>query len=294
MDLVLGSGISGILAGYILGYPVIGKEIGGQLKAPFPLGPRILEKTPATEWLMYSLNLYIQPREFTVGYLCADIISSCPTLEFKEEYYKKTRGDGPVTSSCMSSGKSTIIGWDMDEIDLFRNLLKHVTVINETINSIQMDKSVKLSDGSIITCNNLINTIPAPIFHNLYGIMDKDFLAHDTIFLLVRPRNSKFTTKFDYLYVACKEYPFHRITKLQGGQDLYVLELRGTRENNIKDIIDFDILDTHTLKNCQIINNRGIRLIDNILMIGRFAQWDHSIKTEHVIGRLLDAKQMGR
>lgn len=311
MNIVLGAGLTGLIAGYITGYPVLGREIGGQLNSPFPLGPRILERTPETEWLLANLGIQSNPKTFKVGYYDHGRLTDDPPVGFRETYYKKTRKDGTVTEDCMSGNKKHIVGWDIAEIKLIDLLKSRVNLIPEIATKIDTKLgNILLSDGkSCIVYDNCINTIPANIFCRLADINLYEFRAHTTIFALVKPiSNIAMDNPYKYIYFAEEEYPFHRLTKLDDRHA--VLEFREDRwrkydGHDIETSIGyFEVLDIIEHANCQIIDDLDLKGLWPIKFIGRYAQWKHGVKVEHTIRELvdmkpairrsMDANQMGR
>jgi hypothetical protein len=312
---VLGGGIAGLISGYILGWPIICERPGGQLDSEFPLGPRILEKTKDTEWLLKNLGIKAEPRIFTIGYLIEDnfdykFIDSVPPKGFAEDYYFKTRGIRKTTNSSMSGGRNEIEGWDIYSIGLVNELVKRVGIIPLSIVSIRhqsmlacephykhlgFDK-VNIVDQRIYY-KKLINTIPAPSLALLRGnkVRWESFKAYDTTFVKVRTSDI-LTGDFDYIYISDISYPVHRITKVCPGE--YVLEFRGDRYTYgcVPELRHLSgpprwsrVGSEITLKNAQIVESLPVLgHLESITPIGRYAQWNHSVKIEDVIRSVRD------
>jgi hypothetical protein len=305
---VIGAGISGLIVGYILGWPVIGKDIGGQMSSPFPLGPRILEECGETVWLISKLGVKLPPaREYKIGYMNqGGFIYDCPEQGFAEAYYAKTRLYDPrdliwLPNSTMSGGKKYIKGWDLDSIGLVDILAERVDRVPFDVGMIFLGRhSLSLSNGSEMLYDRLISTIPLPTLDQLVGsplkMSGHTFRSFDTIFVQMTVNDpSPVMGMFDYVYVANENIPYHRITRLQ--DTTYVYEFRSDRYPGIfKSRHDTDVIPRRKFigKNYQIVNEKKLLRVLDIDLIGRYAQWDHDIKIEDVIGRAIEyGKQMG-
>jgi hypothetical protein len=293
---VLGSSLTGMIVANILGWPCIGGDLGGRSKAPFPLGPMILEKTEDTDWFLNRLGIKPgSPKRFNVGYLTTGPIGLEPPEGFREAYYKKTRGIDTPSKSSMNRGRSYLEGWDIKAIDLMGKLAEATSTC--LINPVAVDSTRNLING-IHGYRRLVSTVPLP---RLYGLCGWDeeavntFRAFDTQFVYIsksralRPFMDEMTDKeLDFVYCAGDQV-FHRVTRLDS--DSVVMEVRGDRE------VPYSLLHgsqykIYTVKECQIIpNDRTYNCIDGIDLIGRYAQWDHNIKLEDVIRRTRDYAQ---
>jgi hypothetical protein len=301
-SLVLGTGLSGLITGYILGWPVVGRGLGGQQSSSFPLGPRILEKTPDTEWLLGRLGIEATPREFRIGYYSPDLDNPWvdnPPSYFRAEYYKKTRGTDDVTLSSMSGGRNSIIGWDLNELNLVSRLLSRVPVIPQLVLKVETYPVKRLLLGNkqsvdgmdvlvperVLYPDNIINTIPLPIFLRLMNLDEValEFKALPTMFVEVVSLEPLF--EYDYGYISTPTIPVHRITKISPQK--YVLECRGDKGYNPVELgIHNTVYNRHKIvPDCQIVQSKCVQEYAGVKMIGRYAEWDHSVKLEDVIRR---------
>jgi hypothetical protein len=296
MNFVLGTSLTGLIVARILGWPAIGGDVGGRSKAPFPLGPMILEKTEDTEWLLDNLGIEPgEPSTYIVGYYQDNKVLGKAPEGFKEAYYAKTRGDGTPTISVMTGGRDSLVGWDIKGLGLLDKLKKTVKALDNPAKSISpYDKMIYL-EGSIMKYDNLVSTIPMPKFLELTGDKRsiKDFESWGTNFVhttlaVDNPNNAiiKFLLAgpYDYIYVADPSYAFHRATRV--GPSEIVFEFREDRSPVVPD----EVIQTEAcfIPNCQILPYRGnttFQRMSNIDLIGRYAEWDHKIKLEKVIRR---------
>ncbi len=290
---ILGGGISGLISGYILNAPVITREVGGQLNHPFPLGPRILEYTEETSWLLDQLGIKRFMKTYHIGYMTKLGVKDSPPEGFRERYYKKTRGLDLPSDSSMSGGRSQIVGWDLESLNLISRLEESIKIIKAYITHIDIDyvqcfKPREFEDNQnlILSGVNLVNTLPLPLFLNLSNPMSRtsrypcslDLNSLDTYFFKVRALKD-LTQGFDYIYIDDPLDPIHRINRIN--EYTFILESRflDIHKSNIH------ILDTKVIMGSQIIKNGKVKCFNGTTMIGRYAQWDHSVKIEDVIRR---------
>jgi hypothetical protein len=306
MNYVIGSGLSGLIAGYILDWPVIGKDIGGQMKSPFPLGPRILEAAGESTWLIAKLGIQVPPmKEYTIGYKDKDgNVHDEPDHNFRAAYYAKTRLENDqsfisIPESIMTGGRKRLIGWDMEQLQLVQKLRSRVAIIpSNIINIFTSRKTLVLEDGTELKYDNLLSTIPLPTLNNLIGSpLERDlFKAFDTVFVEASSYDEIYspTDYKDYVYVANHTIPHHRITRI--GLNTYVYEYRADRYSGCfySDPLYFKPMYKHIVKNCQIAKDLKLDSLLGIKLIGRYAEWYHGHKTEDVIRRSLDyANEVG-
>lgn len=287
---IIGGGLTGLIASYLTGYQIIDSVPGGQLDTPFPLGPRILELTKETEQLLHSLfkdEEIPSPRTFRIGYRMNRKLMDDPPEKFREMYYYYTRGVKAITSSCMSGNKREIIGFDMSEPDLLSRLLIRVPEIcyHRVIDI--GNHVLTLDNHREIEFDHIISTIPLPILCGLtHSKIEHNFFSHSTTFVYIKSY-SELTGDYDYVYNMQLEAPYHRITRVD--ECHYVLEARTDRFLSSP----AESLGQRFMVNgCQIVHDLSMEKLGDITLLGRYAQWNHGIKTEHVVRRLMELEQM--
>lgn len=305
MNYVLGSSLTGLLVGYILDCPIIGGDLGGRSKAPFPLGPMILEQTEEAYWLMFRLCITVpEPKKFIVGYYENGEVSITAPDGFKDTYYEKTRGSGTPLPSTMSGGKSVIVGWDVKDLNLLSKLKERVKVLPAEVLSVDTSgRTIHLKDLNIFY-DRLINTVPLPKFMDLAKIPYNParfktwgtYFVKGTLETATHPiTKALFENVFSYVYVADPIYPFHRVTRISENE--LVMEIREDRMHSsfCHPALGVSHDTGHLIPDCQMIHTeQTYQRVADVDLIGRYAEWDHRMKIEHVIRRAKEyARQMG-
>lgn len=285
---ILGSGITGLMLGYLTNSPVYGEIVGGQM-AGMPKGPRILHWTAETEAFMKDLGLDLPPRTFIVGYnkspgAVPGVVAAEALPSDRIEYYKKTRGGTtPPPGSVMSGGANKIVGWDLSKINLVDLLAEQVTVIPARVDSVDFDTDViemKLASGATQVipvedsiCTFGLNRLSRLIKQDLHEILflfeedgkiyrsrdslfDLDFSAFDTTFMKVDVSSLSLQMvppPYDYVYCTSEKNPINRITRLD---DQYcIFETRGDRYEAAVEYFEAMGLDPgfcETIRFCQL------------------------------------------
>jgi len=293
MNYIIGGGIAGLAAAlYLPDYTVLTFNKGGQMNNQFPLGPRILECTEYTSEFLGLLDIHDNPREFFNGYLYHGKIHNSLDTEMKKIYSLKTRGVESTGHVVGNSGRNKIVGWPITKqlISAMLNLLSgrvkeaHVSYINTKEKVIHADIE---GEWQKVPYNKLISTIPITELFNIVHEQDDDqdtnpgeFEYRPTYFAFL-PGLDLFME--DFVYILDEYTKFHRATRVEGGT---VLESR-----NPIDLMDFPQYLKMTpqsmkLKLGQIVSDVNMVELSGIKLLGRFAQWAHSIRTAEVIKRI--------
>ncbi len=292
MNYILGGGVAGLIyAFYHPEYKILTDKIGGQFATSFQLGPRFLHRTIETDRFLDDLNVRSKYRSrlIKIGFYYQGEIHSSNTEENRIRYFKKTRGLNsfePYQSS-MSNGVETFEAYDIDPNEL-------VDIIYEKIrNNVIIDKikkvdliSQRISGEYDYIYKDLIVTMPKPIFLKISGYSEEaeKYISYPTTFMLwpesyIRP--FKNLEKYDYVYFSQDEFDFHRITKTKEG---FVLEMKGEHQTPYK---ERQII----LKIGQIVERKDDHdWPQNIKFFGRYANWDHSVRTETILKQIFSAK----
>lgn len=285
---ILGTGITGLMLGYLTNSPVYGEALGGQM-AGMPKGPRILHRTEETEAFLKGLGLDLPPRTFIVGYNKSPGAVPGPVADKalpsdRIEYYKKTRGGtNPPPGSVMSGGSNKIVGWDLNQINLVEILAERVNVIVSRVDEIDFESdTVKIlrSDGvtQIMPLDGSVCTFSLPrlerlivqdlheisflfeederVYKSRDSLNELDLSSYDTTFLKVDTSSLAIPmvpAPYDYIYCTSENNPINRVTRLDN--QYCVFETRGDRYEETVDYLEAMGLDPgycETIRFCQL------------------------------------------
>lgn len=309
-NVIIGGGLAGLItAFYNKGYTIITKQFGGEAVHSFPLGPRIFKKTKETKQLLEDLYAkgevikhLVKKRIYKIGYMVEDKIVPYIPWDYKQMYYTKTRGlISRPPKSIMSDGDTEIKAYNIPMDHLLGALRRNIeSIMYGEVHKIDINKkTLYLLDGTKVLYKKLISTIPLVYLVKSVQKPDSDHLLYSsTLYILCK--NTELDLKdFDYVYYPEAKYPYHRITKigpdLANGRTLYVMETNASETENIFKALpkEFDILDDYRKEVGQILNSKDIPLKEyqGIKLIGRYAQWSHSIRISEVIKRAKEVRR---
>lgn len=293
-NIILGSGIAGLTVFYYLSEStrtrnlVITNNIASQTNTKFPLGPRFLHQNKDTEALLRRLGFAIKTKEIFIGYKNGQDVRNYASDEFKEAYSLKSRGTSKVEGSFLSGGgKSGFTAYDISQVALGKSLLtkcleianksqKNTIIIND-IKNIHHKKVV--TDKNVYYADNIISTIPLGALLNIVSDGSVRFKlsssgAEIVHFYLTKDKGK---SAFDYIYSISDVW--YRATYVPE-MDHWVYE---THEPLAFEASFGDrILDKMAVRS-QITSSMNLKELGNIKLVGRYAQLNHSIKTEDVI-----------
>lgn len=290
---ILGGGINGIIvAFYNRNYQIIADKIGGQNNNNFPLGPRYIHVTKKTKQLMKDLYLDVKIKRAKIGYIDAGQISNVAYKGYKDKYFSETRGTSHLYSSALNNDKDGFLYYDISFNDLMKYMLPHIKK-PLLANVIHVDYKSKFlfTNKTFGSFDNLISTLPLKKLLNLINEDASNLRTLDKIFILTDNFNY-YDDEFDFIY--CINRLYNRVTKFE---DKHVIEFTGIDEdkvmqycndNNIailrKVILkDVQICNVIKIRNCFRDSNDYLNFTSNIKLIGRNANFNHSLKVEDVI-----------
>jgi len=210
---------------------------------------------------------------------------------FKKKYALKTRelNKNEIHPSVLSSGKNKLTVFDIDYNLILKRLEELVfeRIIIDKVKKIDIEKNILyLVSSQEKKYDFLINTLPVNMFQKLskININNHDFTAFNTTFFKCEYnnylKNIKNSLQLEYFY-SIASTQWHRCNLFE---DYVVFEVKG-KTDILMD--EYKVLDKITLPFAQIkfsydnINKTG----NNIIHIGRYAQWSHKIKMEQIIER---------
>lgn len=302
---ILGTGLTGLILGYVHKkqgdeVKLYGAVLGGQhhpSQKYFPLGPRILHSvSPLEETFLKELGIDVAPREFKIGYMNEDEIYGKATLHDLVNYNLKTRGNKNPEDSALSGGKSSIIGWDIDEIKL-------VEVLYAKLKDDIIIESFDCKERIFELYNSSDKIYCTFAYHKLYEILEghldldkKPTQLRSSTFVRVSCREGldnfkRFDKRYDYIYDTRGFNKIKRITKLKD-YSLVIEIMVDSWQRAIEEITRFGSgkLEIHELKIIRNIIPSSYHIpsvrIDGgkpIYLEGRFARLDHAYKVSTTI-----------
>jgi hypothetical protein len=307
MNYIIGGGVAGlILAFYDKSYKVIDKNPLGQLNSKFQLGPRLIQKDNNTFELLKNIDdiitlPIIKTKTAKIGYEDVYGVRDNFDDEFRKRYSLITRGTEKFEQSFMSEGKSKIEHYvfkneDNSYLFLFKTILKILRsrnqIIEDTVNYFD-EKYIKIGN-SHLEYDKLVNTISLKILEKITLIPSvKKYI--NSIDLSVAEKNFYVTKlqnyidldlseQYDYIYSAKGFYT--RKTYLQNKKvgKYIVFENQYNSFGEPKTSFnENEIIQKYENIPIQIMKNINVEKIENIFMLGRFAQWNHKIKLNEVL-----------
>ena len=297
---IIGAGPAGLIAAYYMkDYKVIDKSPLGQLKAPFIPGPRLLQNTTNMSELIDEIFGGDTRVEIAkIGYMENGFPEDKPYEGFKTKYVEKTRGTKSIESSHLSEGKNEIehieIGMLTEEsyAAVFNRLLEIIKsrgqLIEKHIENIDINnKTITFAGegediGLTVFYDKVISTINLNILSKLAPDMDIDL--------------SEFKTKTKCFYKTSYDW----MVDLQGYNYIYSADSEWTRKTYFDSYIVYESvepIDSKVIEDnivqmkfenmpIQIVESKNIDSINEIKMLGRFAQWNHKVKANEVLDRV--------
>ncbi len=302
---IIGGGIAGMIASYYSGYKIIDKNPLGQLNLRFIPGVRLLKVDDDVKDFLEELNtkikLYdvLQEKEIEVGYV--DVFDQITSLseDFKKRYSLNTRGKEEYEKSFLSSGESSFSVFTADQADPNLFYINLFTALKQWLDDNDMiiyDKVVSVNtelkslflhndgEGSYIDYDDLISTIRIDFLEQMmhdfsgkyehnYEILKKHFYKCKYI-----DNNEEYYNKYAYSYALSNVYT--RKSFFPGYIVFETIETINEKQNFIK---GHRIIDKYENVPLQIKNSLNLTSFKGIKLIGRFAQWNHSIKSNELI-----------
>jgi len=300
---IIGAGPAGLIAAYYMpDYKVIDKSPLGQLRAPFIPGPRLLQSTPNMKALIKEIfpDWYLTIQTAKVGYSENGKATDVPSKEFKSKYVEKTRGTKSIEGSHLSEGKNEIehveLGVHGEEsyAKVFNRLLEIIKLrgqlIEKHIENIDIEnKTITFAgeDGDIGLTNfydKIVSTINLNILSKLAPEMDIDV--------------SELKTKGKSFYKA--DYSGYHGTRYTHSY-VYSADSEWTRKTYFDNYVVYESVEPITSETIegnnvemkfenlpiQIVKSKNIDSVNEIKMLGRFAQWNHKIKANEALDRVI-------
>jgi len=289
---ILGGGPAGLIAGYYFPEFVVYDENPlGQLNLPFIPGPRLLQKTKWFEKFIRSVlddaGLYsyrIKTVVASVGYEDSGTVYANPPSEFKEKYTELTRGKSKSETSYLSEGKSKIQHLEIEDMgeDSYKFLFKTLLKILDDRGQLRREKITCIEPNGYVYSDTarfystIINTLNLKLLSKIWEGDHLDNYDLTTLPKCFYQTNKGEYSKYDYIYGHTEGW-----SRKTYFSDYMVYESVDPINPPYPVINKFEGLPI------QIQNSLDIDKIGNVRMLGRFAQWNHKIKANEVLERVL-------
>jgi len=304
---ILGGGPAGLIAAfYNPDYKIIDKNPMGQLNLPFVPGPRILKVDEYSKKFIERLHLDYYLKTIHIGYASDGInVVDEATTEFKQNYSQITRGTAKIEDSFLSSGENQIeVFASSTGEDLYYKVFAILTeqlkdrIIAANVSSIDTKDRLIGLDRTDFLYDNVISTLNINILFKLLGLQDLGLVALKKHFVQCsynNPIDIENAKKYHYIYSTDEQY-----TRKTYFKDYIVYEMlepfdEQNRKFNIVsgENVIFDLSQIQGNKVIKALNNIPIQInnsidfrnIQGIELVGRFAQWNHSIKANEIIAK---------
>lgn len=293
-NIIIGSGIAGLTIFYYLAETtktrnlVITNNIASQTNSKFPLGPRFLHQNKDTEALLRRLGFSTKTKEIFIGYKNGDDIRNYASDDFKLVYALKSRGTTKLESSFLSGGgKSSFTAYEISQIAIGKSLLTKCLDIADKSgnNNIVIDDINNINHKKITTSknvyytDNIISTIPLSSLLKIVSDQSVRFRltssGEETVHFFLTAEKGK--NMFDYIYSISDVW--YRKTYIPE-MDKWVYETH--EPEAFMAIYEPWVLDRISIRS-QITQSMNLKDLGNIRLVGRYAQLNHSIKTEDII-----------
>ena len=295
--LIVGAGTAGIITSLFTGNRMIDSNPLGELSLPFSPGIRIFKwDVEVVQFISFFLaKMYpefsIKRETLKVGYKTKDGIVDYLTEEFKRDYSMITRGKSEYERSFLSSGQNVIpyisindLGYEGSYVFFFKSALEYLKsndrLIEDKVDAIEFGSRNVICGEKRYTYTTLYSTIKRPILDKLMNKdSGEDFSTTKKSFY----KTSKIATNkmgdYAYIYSIVDEW-----TRKTMFENYYVYETTKPikckffeKENEITNRFEDIPL--------QIQKSLSKRTYFGIELIGRYAEWNHSIKANEVIKR---------
>lgn len=299
---ILGGGPAGLIAAfYNPEFQIIDKNPMGQLNLPFVPGPRILKVDEYSKRFIDRLGIEYTTKKIRVGYSFngIDVVSEADQ-KFKEEYSFITRGTTKIETSFLSSGENEIEVFASENGDdlyykvfaVLTDLLKD-RIVGANVSSINTKNrtvGVEINDAKCdLMYDDIVSTLNINIMFKLLNLEPLNLAASKKHFIqceFTNPEDIENAKKYHYIYSCNRIYT--RKTYFKDNFRNYIVYEFCQPYEEILDVPS--IQGNKVIKHInnipiQINNSIDFRNIQGIDLVGRFAQWNHSIKANEIIAK---------
>jgi len=287
---IIGAGVTGLLAGFLLkDYKIISRKenIGGQLNAPFQLGPRFVRKNRSIVSILKKLKVEFLVKNVKIGYFNGEEVLDSPTEEMRNKYISMTRGQTQNASSFMNDSLNTmkVLKFDMDSFIFKLQDEMKKQIIDNNVKHIDLEtKEITLDDGTVLKYKKLISTIHYADFCSLVG-KKVDLQFGDIFFFLTEKNAIPYDKKYAFMYIISNNLPFNRMTQTKDG-----VVLESPRPLSTFDMEKYKIKRYYVLKNGKLKGSYNVEKIEGVNFLGRYATLDNEVRIHNVCDKIMEIK----
>lgn len=308
--LIVGGGISGLIWNfYHRDYHIITPEVGGDFGKTYMIW---LHRTAETIQLIKDLGWKNADRlyhDVYIGYYVDGWIKETLTPQENLKIIQKKMTDWnkpldqnfvPVSydMSTTKAVKSNVMKTlDVDLSEVISRLNDYANITHGFVRSIYRDAIVTTKtlqedpevDGKVIEYDKLVSTIAAPIFWNNYRPVQspREFRSHPITNVITKTKPNFHDDKFEMVYYD-DSVPYARTSKMG---DTYAYEFTGVvPREQIAELLPGTVIEDYmVIKFGRIFHgSENTPPTSGIQFLGRFAEWQFGITTEHVVKKTLD------
>ena len=305
-NILLGCGIAGLLAHYYMpDTKIMSPDIGGQAIENVA-APRYLDYAKQTKKLLSDLDVAPQIKKIKLGFYFNNKFYSSPSKKIKlAAAMKKMQETGfkntaRIKDISFGTGGKTIKYFDISFeaiINLLARSLKKEDYIKAKAALVSAkNKFVMDREQHKYFFDTLISTLPAPEFrYILYdGYFTADLRYAPVTFITCNKAPAVFRDmreKYQQIYVVDSHLKYSRVTWTADNKA--VCEFTGVvSKEDARAYLDSDMnITNYFVQRVGLITSKPVNDTQNILFLGRLAQWNSNIKVEHVIQKILEMRE---
>lgn len=309
MNYIIGGGVAGLTKAFLFeDYKIFDANPLGQIGGKWIFGPRIIKVDEYSKLFFdskFNDNKDIIRKEIKILYHTAgnDFYQTQCDDNFKSEYSFITRGHRDFEKSYLSSGQNSIeIFFHKDpNVDIYRYVFEHMLdviksrgqIIECNVKFIDTIKRRIITEDEQYEYSHVINTSNLNIFRNLVTKENFDNYVGE-IDLSTENKN----------FLIAEQLEDERILISEDVHYVYSIGGVWTRKTLQNDYTVYEVINPYTggaaatfegtfvrasFNNIpiQIKKSAKIKEVLGIDMLGRYAEWDHSIKFNEVLGKVI-------
>lgn len=301
---IIGGGPAGLVFAFLNpDFKIIDANPMGQLNSQYQLGPRLIQQSPETDDFIRlfdsQINYKWKLKTAFVGYL----YENNEVTDFADDYFKRkysllTRGTENYESSFLSEGKNQIqhyVLYDNDDSysvlfnTMFEVIEKRGQIIRKKVSSMFVKhKAIFVDDDfTLLHYDNLVSTVSLKILQKLLRYSTDEPNELDKLDLSTKNKNFYVTKSplrlgnYNYIYSIRGDYTRKTYNNTQN----YVVYEYEQAQEGIEEIEGHKVIYKAENLPIQIVKSLNLQKINDIHLLGRYAQWSHKTKLNEILQR---------